>query len=188
MRHPWLVGSLLAEDGFEAFSVQHFGLLAITAGGVAGAVWWGRSQLRHRAQPHPDGGAHPVPRPVLPGSTLVRLLGPPHLRDRGGGLPRLGPRHAAMVALPDHGHRGPRAGCAAYTFNVVMDTNYGNLVRTPAAATSAQLVRAEALVPPGRGHAAPDVVGAGLHAAMGARDRPGVLLCRRRPAGDLSRS
>ena len=48
MRHPWLVGSLLAEEGFQAFSAQHFGLLAITAAGVAGAVWWGRS---HRGTP-----------------------------------------------------------------------------------------------------------------------------------------
>jgi len=42
------VSYLLAEDRFHAYSGQHFLLLAITAVGALGFVWWGR---RHRDTP-----------------------------------------------------------------------------------------------------------------------------------------
>jgi len=36
------VSPLLAEEGFQAWSGQHFLLLFLTASGAAVAVWWGR--------------------------------------------------------------------------------------------------------------------------------------------------
>src|SRR3954469_8736131 len=39
-----LVGIPLAEEPFQAGTSQHYLLLAITAAGALGAVWWGRRQ------------------------------------------------------------------------------------------------------------------------------------------------
>ena len=42
MRHPGRVGAPLAEEPFEAWTSQHYLLLAIAGAGALAAVWWGR--------------------------------------------------------------------------------------------------------------------------------------------------
>ncbi len=203
MRHPWLVGSLLAEDGFEAFSAQHFGLLAITAGGVAGAVWWGRSHRGTPGELAARRGFAVLSLTVVLGMQVYWLT--PEVRNVHSSWPlqlsdladytaifalwTRGPRTAAFtyyiglsltlmaVLTPSLGQSFPDPrwfgfwvrhifvvwaavylvwglgmrptwrlyrttviavlgwAVVAYTFDVVMDTNYGYLVRTPAAST-----------------------------------------------------
>ena len=125
--------------------------------------------LLRRAQFYLDGGAHPVAGPVLPGSALVRILGPTHLRGLGGDLPGLGLgfrptwrlfRTTIVVVLG--------WAVVAYAFNVIMDTNYGYLVRTPAAATPLDWFGPWPWYLPGCRGTAADPVGCDLHAALGA--------------------
>ncbi len=67
----------------------------------------------------------------------------------------------------------PRLGCGG----LHLQRRHGHQLRLPRAHAGcghpARLVRAVALVPPGCGSGAPDPVGAGLHAALGAREATG---------------
>lgn len=203
MLHPGVVLFLVPEDRFEAFTAQHYVLLAITAVGALGAVWWGRS---HRGTPR-----EVIARRSFAAVSLTVTLGmqiywlTPAARGPSSSWPlqlsdladytaayalwTRGPRSSAFtyyvgltltlmaILTPSLGHTFPEPSwwgfwlrhifvvwaavyltwglgtrptwryyrttivavlgwaVVAYTMNRILDTNYGYLVRTPAAAT-----------------------------------------------------
>lgn len=114
LRHPELVNFLLAEEGFRAFSGQHFLMIVITAVGAVGAIVWGRS---HRGTPQ-----EVVARRVFAALSLLVILAwqtyllTPDVRSVGSSWP-LGlsdiADYTAVFALWTRGRRS-----AAFTYYV----------------------------------------------------------------------
>lgn len=108
------MSSVLAEEQFQAFSGQHYLMMAITAVGALGAVWWGRS---HRGTPH-----ELVSRRAFAAVSLVVILSwqayllTPDVRSAGSSWP-LGlsdiADYTAVFALWTRGRRS-----AAFTYYV----------------------------------------------------------------------